>query len=35
MLATESTTYLIFSLISFLAAILGSVLWYLDFRQRS
>ena len=35
MLATESTTYLFFSLISFAAAMLGGVLWYLDSRHRS
>ena len=35
MLATESTTYLVFSLLSFVAAMLGGVLWYLDSRHRS
>jgi len=35
MLATESTTYLVFGLISFVAAMLGGLLWYLDSRHRS
>ena len=35
MLPTESTTYLVFSLISFLAAMLGSLLWWLNCRPRS